>query len=85
MPFNVPRYRERLTAVVRESFGDLEPQYVDSIKNTHVQLADFVAGAIHAGHSGYSSTFYNLIEPLVRVNQLIAWDILRRGWIEAQK
>ncbi len=79
MPFNVPQQRARLTAIVREVL-DLEPHYVDSANNPYVQLADFVAGAAHAKHTGRNPIFYQFIQPRIISDQLVAWGTLRWEW-----
>lgn len=86
MPFNRPWQRERLTAAVRDTLDlDVEPCYVDSVKNPYVQLADFVAGAVHAKHTGRNPVFYQFIRPRIISDQLVAWGTLRREWIEASR
>lgn len=84
MPFNVLRRRTQLTEIVRQNLNlDVAPQYVDSIKNPCVQLADFVAGAVHAKHSGRGAVFYHFIRPRMISDRMMTWSALRREWIEA--
>jgi hypothetical protein len=86
MPFNVPQQRARLTAVVRASLNlDVKPCYVDSVKNPYVQLADFVAGAVHAKQTGRNPVFYQFIRPQIISDQLVTWRTLRREWMESSR
>ena len=86
MPFNVPQQRARLTAIVCESLDlNVEPCYVDSVKNPYVQLADFVAGAVRAKHTGQNPIFYQFVRPRIISDQLVTWRTLRREWMESSR
>jgi len=86
VPFNVPQQRAQLTAVVRRSLNiDVEPCYVDSVRNPYVQLADFVAGAVHAKHSGQNPIFYQFIRPRIISDRFVTWGTLRREWMESSR
>ena len=83
MPFNTPQQRARLTAIVQNILDlDVEPRYVDSIKNPYIQLADFVAGAVRAKHMGRNLPPYQFIQPRMISDQLVRWKVLRREWME---
>lgn len=86
MPFNSPQQRARLTGIVCEALDlNVEPCYVDSVKNPYVQLADFVAGAVHAKRTGRNPIFYQFIRPRIIGDQLVTWRTLRREWMEASR
>jgi len=79
-----PAKRRALQSLVQIRLG-LTVQFVDSQKDSLVQLADFVAGAVNYARLGRSSVFYEAIRSRIVGDELQAWKEARRHWLETRK
>jgi len=84
--FNIVKQQEELTALIRSVLGSqVMLRYVDSRRNPFVQLADFVAGAVHYRRTGRSEVFYELIRERIVGDQLLLWKDLKREWYRQKR
>ena len=75
--------REALNALIRDRLLlNTDIRFVDSRKNTMVQLADFVAGATNYAHTGKATFYYNLIRSRIVGDEIVSWKDARREWLE---
>ncbi len=79
--FSQKEKETRLADLIREGFGlEALPMFADSKKNSMIQLADFVAGAIRYAHTGRSTVYYEFIRLRVVENELRTWKEVKREW-----
>ncbi len=75
--------REALDMLIQSRLQlDTGIRFVDSQKNRLVQLADFVAAAIHYAHTGRTLLYYNLIKERIAGDELSLWKDARREWLQ---
>ena len=60
--------------------GVLSIAHVDSQRNPQVQLADFVAGSLHAWHNAGDTT-WEVLKDRLRVSLVEEWSEVKRQWI----
>ena len=76
--------RQNLLVSILQDRLDLlsAPRFADSHTDSLVQLADFVAVAIHRAHRHGDSSLADLVNQQVIESRVVRWKDLKRKWVE---
>lgn len=75
-------FDEVIHAQVRE---DIPIRHVDSKKNTHVNVADMVAGAVLAKETGKDSRWYEMIREKITRRKRVPWNEVKKRLLNTKK